>query len=909
MGDSSFKSGFKTGFGSAFLQFALERVASLGSFAWKEIGLIMGFEDELRKLERTYLKIQDLVDHMETSPLRFSGGSRAWQIWFEDLQKLAYDADALLDRVSFDLSMYRRQHSINGDQETHQALPMILKSLKLYVPHEVNGMQRKLEALAEEVKSLLDIETVKKGIWTCKKIDRHCSDTSSMMVDKLAVVGRREDRDNVLRLLGDDGIALSVIALVGMGGVGKTALAQLVFDHLEAAADFELIVWVSVSVDFDVRRITKLIIESATKQSFHVFELDSLQRKLLQILLSSGKLLLVLDDYWNENVDDWEVLSAPFRYAAKGSKVIVTTRSSIVSRIVGSTEAYNVKPLSDDDCWSLMKLRASFKIEANGLLESLGKEIAKKCKGLPLAAKVLGSLLQCKYTDNELLRIANSDMWDSSQDENGVLTSLMLSYQHLPMHLKKCFTYCSIFPQNHEFEVEDLVLLWMAEGFIRPQAERRLEDIGHDYFNDLYMRSFFQRGTSSSNRIIYTMHGLIHDLARLVSTNVCFQVEHNAEFYPLFGNACHLSLHHRAAQALTLSASIRNERLRTFMVVCKRGSPRGLIDPELFHSLKFLRVLYLCDIGLNKLPDTVDQLVYLRYLNLCGNRIEYLPRSLCELAALQTLLICNCPTLLELPKDLKNLSDLRHLMFNVVGRLRFMPPEFGKLTNLQTLSAFIVRRMKGHGIEELENMNSLRGTLCVKNIDKVQEVTDAGNAKMNMKEHLNKLELLWGPVEDGIDPQDKDRKLEQQLHVLNQLEPHRNLKELEIKYYSGVKCPDWLSDPWRKFTRIHLQGLGYCKSLPSLGRLPFLKSLCIKDMNALEHIGQSFYGDGNEKFPSLISLEVYRMSELIHWMVPNGIICMLRLTTLRIEDCPKLTSLPARFQSVPDSNILGCPLL
>ena len=157
MGDSSFVSGFKTGFGSAFLQFALERLASFGSVAWREIGVIWSVEDELRKVQ-TYLKIQELAEHMEGSSLRLFDGSKARQIWFEDMRKLAYDADAHLDHVSLHLSS---DCSVNARQE-NQVFSMVLSSFnELKLPNKICKMQEKLEELAKEMEGLVMIEKLK----------------------------------------------------------------------------------------------------------------------------------------------------------------------------------------------------------------------------------------------------------------------------------------------------------------------------------------------------------------------------------------------------------------------------------------------------------------------------------------------------------------------------------------------------------------------------------------------------------------------------------------------------------------------------------------------------------------------------------------------------------------------------
>ncbi|KAL0359351.1 UNVERIFIED_CONTAM: putative disease resistance RPP13-like protein 1 [Sesamum angustifolium] len=405
------------------------------------------------------------------------------------------------------------------------------------------------------------------------------------------------------------------------------------------------------------------------------------------------------------------------------------------------------------------------------------------------------------------------------------------------------FCLLSIFPQNHDFEVEELVLLWMAEGFIQPVGARRLEDLGADYFHDLYSRSFFQQYKNTSNQTTYKMHDLIHDMARVVSKDICFHT----------------------------------------------------------------KVLGLSSIGIAELPDSVDKLEYLRYLNLSRNPISHLPESMCRLAALQTLKLTNCPQLCDLPKDMKNLANLRHLHFDVKGQLQSMPLQFGRLTNLQTLSAYIVGRKEGNGIGELKNVNGLRGSLCIKNIEHVLDLKDAVVAKLGMKTCLDKLELQWRKLRSGLDPQVLDRRKNEQAEVLANLQPHENVKELVIQNYCGVIYPDWLSQPWRKFTSIHLQGLKYCDNLPSLGQLPFLKHFAISDLPSLKYVDHNFYGKCNAAtFPSLVSFQLHDMSALLHWRnVSND--AMPCLNTFTIHGCPNLISLPHKLLSLlPYSSVSNC---
>ncbi|KAL7204051.1 hypothetical protein ACSBR2_017169 [Camellia fascicularis] len=271
-------------------------------------------------------------------------------------------------------------------------------------------------------------------------------------------------------------------------------------------------------------RITKAILESVTPQTFSFNNLDQVQLQLKQAL-AGKKFLIVLDDVWNKKYSDWNVLKKPFNDGAQGSKVVVTTRNRDVARMMRAVELHDVEVLSDDDCWSLFSRHAfeNRSIEANPSLVSIGKKIVKKCKGLPLAARTLGGLLHCKAQDEEWEDVLDSQIWDLPQ-ESDILPALRLSYHHLPSQLKQCFAYCSIIPNDYEFEEEELVLLWMAEGFIQKQRKKQMEDVGSEYFRELLSRSFFQpSSTGKSSKFV--MHDLINDLAQVVASETCFRLE------------------------------------------------------------------------------------------------------------------------------------------------------------------------------------------------------------------------------------------------------------------------------------------------------------------------------------------------------------------------------------------------
>ncbi|KAG9128826.1 hypothetical protein Leryth_009586 [Lithospermum erythrorhizon] len=509
-------------------------------------------------------------------------------------------------------------------------------------------------------------------------------------------------------------------------------------------------------------------------------------------MLKGERFLLVLDNIWSEKSGDWDTL---FTSLQVGCKVIVTTRSEVVASIVGQGSVCNLKPLTDDECWKVMEQKAFSNvnlIEDENMTE-IGRNIAKKCKGLPLAAKTLGSVLYSKSSEQDWNSILESVFWDLPEDQNEIFTSLARSYHHLPAHLNKCFAYCSIFPRNYHFIMDDLVLLWMAEGFLLPRGQIRLEDIGNEYFMDLARRSFFHvLDVDGISKKIYVMHELIHDLSHLVSSNTCFPLE-----------------------------------------------------------------------------------------------ITY-PESTTKLRGLQTLNLNACTSFFELPVNLKNLTNLHHLDLDVKHQLCRMPSHLGSLTKLQTLSAFIVGNEEEQSISELKNMQLLRGSICITNLDKVSSATEARGARLDEKPYIDKLVLEWEHTQTTGNISKE---------FLQNLKPHKNVKLLVIKKYSGSTFPFCLTDPLCRFGIIELQNCQNCKNIPSLGFLRFLKSLYIVCMPSLVSIGQEFCGNGNvTAFPVLETLILEDMQKLKEWkeLDVNG---MPNLRELTIMDCPSLISLPRLFAS------------
>lgn len=545
--------------------------------------------------------------------------------------------------------------------------------------------------------------------------------------------------------------------------------------------------------DFDDKRILREIIESITENKCDVSNRDVILRK-IQEMLSENRFLLVLDDVWNEDYERWDRLKASLTIGSGGSTVIVTTRCDKVARIMTTGEPHHLGRLPEDECWSFFRRRAfnNGGSQETPNLVAIGKKIVKKCGGVPLAAKVLGSLMHSKKEEREWLSIQNSKILDFQEDEIGILPALKLSYQHMPSHLKQCFVYCSIFPKDSRIGKEKLIQLWMAEGFFpQPIDDRLMEDVGNEYFNELLSSSFFQdvERDKYGDLKSFKMHDLVHDLAQSVAGFELSVVEASK-----VEGVCEprgLSLVSNIDKSTILEDLNKAKKLRTFRLLSRFMFPCLKVHNNMFLNFTSLRVLDLNKSLITEFPSSISKLKHLRYLDLSSTMIEVLHDSISDLYNLQTLKLRDCRYLEELPKETRKMINLRHLVFDSYVHWNQMPIEMGRLSSLQTLPIFIVGQVMGHGIKELKNLN-LRGQLKISHLENANGM-ETKEVNLKGKKDIRSLKFVWKRNANGrnnnhnySDDDDDD--------VLDGLQPHPNVRSLEIVSFGGVKFPSWLTN-------------------------------------------------------------------------------------------------------------------
>jgi len=319
--------------------------------------------------------------------------------------------------------------------------------------------------------------------------DDDVRETSSDLTEK-PIVGRDGEKQEIINLLssGTNNDETVIVTIHGLGGIGKSTLAQLVYNDAQIIKKYDHRIWVYVSRDFSLKKIGSSIISlipGGGQQNRDTLEVIN---QSLDILLSGKKVLIILDDLWEEEDTKLDKLRSMLHVGRKGSMidVIVTTRNEDIARKVSTSKQYKLQPLKDDTCWEIIKRCSKFEQKHNqGRLEKIGLELAKKCGGVALAAQALGYMLQYKDLYG-WAEINNSDIWNESfEDNGGVLPSLKLSYERMPSQLRICFSYCAMFPKGHNITEDDLIHQWIALGFIKPS-------MGKEYIRKLLGMSFLQ---------------------------------------------------------------------------------------------------------------------------------------------------------------------------------------------------------------------------------------------------------------------------------------------------------------------------------------------------------------------------------------------------------------------------------
>ncbi|CAO2839013.1 unnamed protein product [Amaranthus hypochondriacus] len=667
-----------------------------------------GYKSALENLMRTVSAIKDVLvdaDH-ESARRELTNQERGY---IQELKDAVYDADDLFDEF-LTLAELKQIKTPSKVQRFFKKVSCIFslpeKVVQAYrISSQVKEIKQRLDTIADNRKNFeFNVQRTNCEHDNVYVISKRREETCSY-VNEGVIIGRDEEKEKIINmLLGLDGNEdLSCVIIVGVGGCGKTALAQLIFNDIKIVEEFsEYRLWVCVAdqegVEFDVKRILLKIIELVDKKPMDSSSSLELVVQEFRKCLSGKRYFLVLDDVWNEDGTKWRDFEQYLAVGQGGSRFMVTTRSELTSNLVGDDKhVVMLEGLSPENSWSLFE-RCAFRKqndhERDNELVVIGRKIVKKCYNIPLAIKVVGTLLY----DQDIRKwkeFEEMELVDMGKGENKIFNILEFSYHSLTSSLKSCFTYCALFPKNFVIEKNDLLNLWMAQGYVVPlHRGQNMEDAAEDHLLILLRRCFFQdivKDEYDDDVVSFKIHDLLHDVA---------QKFYKEEFFVSNSITNNLEDRNRHMYGVKYtengSRSLCGNKIRSFFSI--DYPPDNVLSDSIVRQIgswKCLRVLCLNYHRYNILPDSIGKLMLLRYLDLSYNEnLEELPHSFTMLHNLQTLSLCGCESLKELPKDFCKLVKLRHLNLEYCRKLKELPKDFCKLVELRHLNLEYCRKLK-----------------------------------------------------------------------------------------------------------------------------------------------------------------------------------------------------------------------
>uniref|UniRef100_A0A0E0F3K2 AAA+ ATPase domain-containing protein n=1 Tax=Oryza meridionalis TaxID=40149 RepID=A0A0E0F3K2_9ORYZ len=836
---------------SAVLRLATQK---MGSAIGDQILLQWDFQGDLQEMKMALESVEALLSDAE----RQSIDRESVRLWLKRLKHCSYDIADVLDEA---------EAITNPTAGKIVCMPIIPK---ITLANKMKVMRKKLVKITNQHKDFGLIEGA-----NCNVQQVTDPRASASKVEEALIVGRTKEKQKIVTLLSEASTwqDTMILPIYGIGGIGKTTLAKLVFngtgfkDYCQA--------WVYVSQTFDLNKICNSIISQISGHETMMTDKQMINRR-LEELLAGRKILIVLDDLWEKGGSELDELKLMLK-ADENSNiiVIVTTRDESIAKKICTVQPYRLEPLTDDMCWTIIKQKSAFNDrDDKEQLEPIGRDIAKKCGGVALAAQSLGYILQSMASD-EWESVRNSDIWTQSTSKgrssphHNVLASLLLSYSNMLPYLRLCFAYCAIFPKGHQIVQDDLIHQWIALDLIEPSDIFSARQLSKNYISQLLGMSFLQHSKTPSTVGLYyedvtlfTMHDLVHEVARSIMVD---EVLYSRKEGDIRGSSRYALLTDCGKPLKFLTNRPTKIRALHFLDCAKI-----VLHGTAFSSARCLRVLDLSECYVHKLPDSICQLKQLRYLKAPDIKGQMIPKCITKLSKLSYLNLCGSQRVMALPESIGRMECLIHLDLSWCSQLRELPISFGKLKKLAHLNLSNCSQVTGvsESLGSLTELQYLNLSYCTKIGELPREL---GNLM-----GLQYLNLSFSSYLDGAPSTEV-------LSTLTKLE-YMNLSS-ELSYIG--KLPEALGC----FTELKYLNLSGCrgieklpKSFGSLRNLVFLdfsncyrvegipEALCGLTKIQYLNLSRCCYGNGlhlrglPEVMRNLIELRYLNLSMCLHAM-------------------------------------------
>ncbi|KAF7087357.1 hypothetical protein CFC21_090555 [Triticum aestivum] len=505
---------------------------------------------------------------------------------------------------------------------------------------------------------------------------------------------------------------LTVLPVIGPGGMGKTTLIQHIYSNQQVQNYFSVRIWICVSFSFNLDKVLEQIKRvTCPVEGENAY---STTQELIEHRLKHKRFLVVLDDIWQfTDVDDWKKLLLILgKSEEKGSVVLVTTRQKEIAQMVKTTdcpeELNGLEPVEFRKLFFVYVFDDEQCPGDKRFLLDTGNKIMEKLKGSPLAAKTVGRLLRRGPSLAHWRRVLNSKQW--AEQTNGIMAALELSYDFLPFHLQRCFSCSALFPEDYRFRSHELISLWIGLDILTPCGQNPTFEGGLRILNDLVTHGFF-REVETGGDPWYVMHDLLHELALKVASNDCLSLRlPDVGLVKSQTTTRHLSIsiddlrkydavsgEKLKSELEKLKTRMKVEHLQTLMLFGKMDEGFVKIFGDFFGEANALRVLHLPSMlcPVESMLHNFSILVHLRYLCLGTSKSQmHLPLNISKFYHLRILDLKWWNGSRDLPDDMSNLAKLCHFYVPSDDQLHSDIYNVGKLKLLEELKVFQVNKKR-----------------------------------------------------------------------------------------------------------------------------------------------------------------------------------------------------------------------
>ncbi|RWR73937.1 disease resistance protein RPM1-like protein [Cinnamomum micranthum f. kanehirae] len=844
---------------------------TLGSLVRQETSLLQGLRGNINEIQHELQSMRSFLKDADRRK-RSDDGVRTW---VDQVREATYKVEDIIDTYVYQIV---KQHTREGIIRRALYSPLLLPK-RYYYKHRIAS---KLQAIKSEIHEISERR---------QRYDFHEEGQTSKMKDDVEnwqrsgeylhlisdeeIVGIDKKKDFLIGKLTDERPKLAVVAVVGMGGLGKTTLVIKVYDSPQVKNHFECHAWITVSQSYKLDELMRNMIKELYESNKEEVPDDINKMKdsdLVQTVinyLQNKRYVIVLDDVW-ETIE-WNHIRVAFPNNRCGSRIMLTTRMRDVALSFEAENTLYLEPLGKDDAWLLFCNRAFSNKSCPSELQPYAKSLVQKCDGLPLAIVTMGALMLTKEKSSlEWRKVENSLNWQLSNNKKmgGMKNILLLSFDDLPCNLKYCFLYFGLFPEDYQIRERRLIRLWVAEGFIEEREGHTLEEVAADYIKELTCRSMLQivEQDFSPYRGI-RMHDVLRELAISIGReqNFCSTRDRKEEIWT--NKARYLSMQNSIVN-IQSSSTCHHRSLMLFQIKI----PSLSLCSSISSRYKLLRVLDLRASSIESVPYELVELFNLRYLDLSYTNVEALPKSIGRLQNLQSLDIDETKIKI-LPKGVEMLKKLRHLF---IPSSTEAPDGIFNLNCLQTLSSIGINDDTVRKVGNLTQLRSLR-------IEDVKR-----NNGKELSASLQKMKaLLYLTVVSEEEILDLDAVSFPPAH-LNSLSLEGRLERL----------PPWIGS-LQNLARLDLRRSNLKEdSLSSLEALPNLKILRL----ITAYVGEELcFRHGC--FLKLKILQILEIPKLNMIKIENG--SMTCIEKLYLKECPELKRIPEGMQYLTSLQALG----